>query len=243
MSTEEQQTYDIEEYWPTAQWLEVYRENLEESEELTEKGEGWGVGWEGRMIFHIHNIPTDQQIQELPEELVTTIEETIQDLSKDRIEELVSTAPQDVQEDFKSRSGSPHERATAMILETPIIESPERISNDIREELPEVIDKLLEQVEENIVEGDTVYAWLDLYDGGCREVDVLDSLNERDHGFVIIGEYQHWKQLVEGNANVIDQIMAGEMEVDGDMQKILQYSDAAVTMTEISADTRSRFLF
>jgi hypothetical protein len=37
--------------------------------------------------------------------------------------------------------------------------------------------------------------------------------------------------------------MGGDMEVDGDMQKILQYSDAAVSMTETSAETESRFLF
>jgi len=92
-------------------------------------------------------------------------------------------------------------------------------------------------------EGDTVYAYVDIHDGQCREVDVLGGLDERDHGFVLRGRYDNWKALVRGDANVIDQIMGGRMDVDGDMQKVLQYSDAAVTMTEVAAGTETRFLF
>ena len=77
----------------------------------------------------------------------------------------------------------------------------------------------------------------------CREVDVITNLDERGYGFVITGEYDDWKDLVGGEAGIIDQLMGGVMELDGDMQKILQYSDAAVRLTDIAADTESRFLF
>lgn len=88
-----------------------------------------------------------------------------------------------------------------------------------------------------------MYAYLDLSDGRCRDVAVLDDVDERDHGFVLRGRYDDWKDLVGGDANVIDQIMGGRMDVGGDVQRILQYSDAAVAMTDVAAGTEPRFLF
>ena len=43
--------------------------------------------------------------------------------------------------------------------------------------------------------------------------------------------------------DVVEAIMSGKLELDGDMQKILQYSDAALTMTDVASDLDKRFLF
>lgn len=238
------QQHSIEEYFPTEPWLETYGQRLDNSEQLSETGSGWGVGWEGGMVFHMKNVPlSDRTIADLPEELVGLIEDTLDSLSDERLEEIVSAAPEDVQEDIESRSGSIHEQTRAELLETSLDESSDRMWPEMEAEVPSILLDLIEQTEEHIVDGSTVFTYLGLHDGGCPEVDILTSLDEREHGFVIKGEYEQWKALVSGNANVINQIMDGDMEVDGDMQKILQYSDAAVVMTETSAETESRFLF
>lgn len=238
------QQHALDEYWPTEPWLEVYREAMDESDRLEETGEGWGVGWDGGMVFDIKGLPVDERtVGDLPDEVVAALEDAFESISDDRAQELVESAPDGIREDVEARSGSPSEALLAEILETPLGDAPDRTWDELESEYPQLVVDLMEQLEENVVEGDTVYAFLDLYDGGCREVEILQSLEDRDHGFVITGDYGHWKDLVSADADVINLIMSGDMEVDGDMQKILQYSDAAVVLTEIAGETESRFLF
>lgn len=46
----------IDRYFPTEQWLDRYGEALD-ADALSESGEGWGVGWEGAMVFAIEDVP------------------------------------------------------------------------------------------------------------------------------------------------------------------------------------------
>lgn len=241
MSTEE---HTIEEYFPTEPWLERYREGIEASEEVSETGEGWGVGWQGEMVFHIHDLPlADRTVADLPEEVVGLVEEAFDSFSDEKIEEIVAAAPEAIRSDIESRDGEAREAAYEELMATPLIETPDRMWPELREATPELLVAMVEQLEDNLADEDTIYSWLDLHDGTCREVAVLDDLDEREYGFVLSGEYETWKDLVAGEAEVISLIMGGDMELDGDMQKLFQYSDAAVALTEVAADTDSRFLF
>jgi hypothetical protein len=198
MSTQE---YTIEEYFPTEPWLETYGQRLDNSEQLSETGSGWGVGWEGGMVFHMQNVPlSDRTIVDLPEELVSLIEDTFDSLSSERLEEIIAAAPEDVREDIESRSGSLREQARAELLETSLDESSERMWPEMEAEVPPILLELIDQTEEHIVDGSTVFTYLGLHDGGCPEVDILTSLDEREHGFVITGDYEQWKALVSGDA-------------------------------------------
>lgn len=240
---ETQEAYALEEYWPTEPWLEQYREALNASSRFAEEAAEWGDGWEGAFVFHIQNVPVaDNTLADLPDELVGLIEETVETLVADHLK-ILAAAPEELLDEIDGRSGTVRERVTETVLETPIADAPDLLWPELREEVPAVLDGLLTQVEENVVEGDTVYAYLDIQAGQTRDVAVLDSIDDREHGFVLRGRYDTWRDLIGGNADIIDQIMGGEMDVDGDMQKLLQYSDAAVTMTEVAAETRSRFLF
>lgn len=78
----------------------------------------------------------------------------------------------------------------------------------------------------------------DVYD--CREI---DGLEEVDWGFVLHGEYGDWVDLTNGDIGAIDGMMSGVFEIEGDMQKILQYSNAAVEMTEVSKSIDTEFTY
>lgn len=241
MSAEQQ---SIEGYFPTEPWLEQYREAINASEAVSKTGEDWGVGWHGEMIFHIKDLPlNDRTVGDLPPAVVDLIEEAFDSLSEDEIREIVAAAPKAIRTDIKSRGDDLRQAAYDELLETTLVDGPERMWPEMRDAAPKLLVEMIEQLEENLAGDATIYAWLDLYDGSCRNVAVLDDLNEREHGFVLSGEYAMWKGLVEGQADVISLIMGGEMELDGDMQKILQYSDSAVALTEVAADTESHFLF
>lgn len=125
--------------FPSDEWIKEWRERLNDNEEYAEKGQGWGVGFNGDFIFHI--------------------------------------------------------RAD---------------------------DKLPEDH----------YFFIALEDGKCSEAREIDSPDEVDAGFVYEGDYTDWVELNQGDIGPIDGMMSGVFDIDGDMQKVLQYSEAAVAMTE-----------
>lgn len=234
---------DIGQYFPTKPWLERYHDAIEASEEYAEKGAGWGVDWEGAFIFQIEAIPlAERTIADLPEEIVDALDAEIESRSVEEVEAIIEAAPDEVKADVRARDGDIYEQAIAELHETNLAEGPERIWPELRAEIPDILRQQLAQLEEFVVDDDTVYAYLDIYDGGCREVDILQSPDEREHGFRIVGDYEQWRTIVNGDGEVVSMLMAGKIDVEGDMQKILQYTEGAVALTEVASDLETRFL-
>lgn len=238
-----EQEYTLDEFFPTKPWLESYQAAINADEEYAEKGAGWGVDFEGAFLFHITDIPlSDHTVGDLPDVALSLIDDRFDELSEDEIERIAADAPDEIRSSIEERDGGLSESIHTELLETPLDET-DRVWPELESALPSLVTGLFDQLEQYIVDGDTVYTYLDLYDSECREVDIIGGINERDNGFVIHGEYADWKDLVQGNAGVIDQLMGGVMELDGDMQKVLQYSDAAVRLTDLATEIESRFLF
>ncbi|MFC6766365.1 SCP2 sterol-binding domain-containing protein [Natrinema soli] len=242
MST--QQLQPIEQYFPTEPWLEAYRDAINESNEYAEHSAGWGVEFDGSFIFQIEGIPLESNtIADLPPEIVDAVDDELSGLSESEIDAMLEEAPPEVRERIESRSGPLEERVTTEVMETTMAEIPDHTWPELRAEFPDLLDELITQLEENIADDGTMYSYLDLYDGECREVDTITDLDEREYGFRLVGDFEQWTTLVRGEGGVIDMLMSGDFEIDGDMQKILQYSDAAVDLAEVSADMDSRFIF
>lgn len=234
----------IDRYFPTEQWLERYGEALQADDDLAESGEGWGVDWEGAMVFAIEDVPVEgRTVEDLPDELTALLVEEVRSYDDAEIEELLESAPEAVRERVDSRSGDLESRVVDEILETELRAGPDRLWPELRAELPPIFGALLEQLETHLGSDDSVYAWLDLHDGGCRGTAVVDDPDDRDHGFVITGAYEQWRGLVTGEDDVVNLIMSGEVDVDGDMQKLMQNAAAATDMVDVAADLDSRFLF
>lgn len=229
--------------FPSEEWIEEWHDRINDNEEYAEQGSDWGVGWNGDFVFEITDLPLEETtVGDLPEELWSALEEAITQLPDDTLETIIEDAPEEVQDNIDERDGSLQERAVAELKETSVAEAPEKVWSGMRNIMPEVMDDLLDELEENITDDGTVYAWIGLEDGGCYEVATLDSLDERDAGFVLTGSYDQWEKLVSGDLGPVDGIMSGELELDGDMQKILQYTDGAVALTELAADQETRFI-
>ncbi|MFQ3319334.1 MAG: putative sterol carrier protein [Natronomonas sp.] len=90
-------------------------------------------------------------------------------------------------------------------------------------------------------DGPEVYFFLGLEDGDCTEAYEVDDPDEEEYGFVFRGPYTSWKRLFTGDLGPIDGMMSGEFEIEGDMQKVLQYSEAAVEMTETGQQIDTEF--
>jgi putative sterol carrier protein len=133
------------------EWIAEYKDKLNESEEYSEAGQGWGLGFNGDFLFHIQ---------------------------------------------------------------------PDEMYDD-----------------------DPVYLYIVVEDGSCHDAYVTEDPDGEDWGFAFRGEAANWKKLMEKEVDPVEGMMDGTFELDGDMQKVMQYSQAAVVMTELASDIDTEFEF
>ncbi|HET7323935.1 MAG TPA: hypothetical protein VFJ06_06365 [Halococcus sp.] len=229
------------EWFPSREWLEAYQAALNDNETYREASEGWGVDFAGDFIFEITDVPTETTVEDLPDDLSGELRTHLESLSEERIEELLADAPPELEERMAEQEGDDRERFIGALLSTSIEDAPEVTYPALREEYPEDLDNLLDQLEQYLHDG-TIYAYIDLYDGECRETDVLTDSTARDSGFAIIGPYSHWKDLLEG-ADVMESIFSEDLELDGSTTTILPYSEAAQELGDTAGRMDSRYLF
>lgn len=104
------------------------------------------------------------------------------------------------------------------------------------EEQREEIDRYVDE------ETGTGHALLGLEAGECTRATFVEDLDDEAYGFVMTATNDVWKELVSGEIGAIDGMMSGKFEIRGDMQKMLEYSDAAARLTEISAGIDAEFV-
>ena len=102
-------------------------------------------------------------------------------------------------------------------------------------------DFLFEIQPDDVYHGDPVHLFVGLEDGECTKAYQTDDPTGEDWGFAYRGTYSDWKALIRGEIGAIDGLMDGKFDLDGDMQKVLQYSEAAVVMTENAGDVPTDF--
>lgn len=149
--------------FPSEEWIEEWKEQLNANEEYAELGSDWGKGFNGDFIF--------------------TIEPDVEGLEEDP-------------------------------------EWQEYVGDD----------------------GKLRY-FVGLEGGECYEVHPVDDPEDESYGFEIVGPYSNWKKLAQGEIGAIDSLMSGQFELVGDMQKVMQYSDASVAMVECATDIESEFRY
>jgi len=90
-------------------------------------------------------------------------------------------------------------------------------------------------------DGESINLFVGVKDGECHDAYVTDDPDGEDWGFAFRGDYDSWKQLIEGEVDPVEGMMDGTFDLDGDMQKVMQYSQAAVVMTENAAKIETEF--
>lgn len=94
---------------------------------------------------------------------------------------------------------------------------------------------------DDVYDGEPVYEYVELEDGECLSARVVDDPDAVDWGFAYRGGYSDWKAMIQGDVGPIEGLMDGRFDLDGDMQKVLQYSEAAMVMTENAANVDTEF--
>jgi putative sterol carrier protein len=91
-------------------------------------------------------------------------------------------------------------------------------------------DDAIQYTDDDITDGTAFFA--EISDGEVHSATniAIDELDQYDYGFNYHGTYSNWKGLINQEIGPIDGLMSGQFAVDGDMQKILQWSDGAVDL-------------
>ncbi|MFW5983923.1 MAG: SCP2 sterol-binding domain-containing protein, partial [Halobacteria archaeon] len=96
--------------------------------------------------------------------------------------------------------------------------------------------------EELVTDEGHVYAHVGLERGRCTEVRTLEQREASDAAFVLYGDYDDWKNLVEGE-DPIQLVMSGKLELDGDMNRLMEYAEAAQRLAGVASETETEYLF
>lgn len=108
--------------------------------------------------------------------------------------------------------------------------------------MPEYLQEELDQyITETNGRGYVGQAFCGLEDGNCTGAYLIEDAEEADNGFLLSATHGTWKRLLEQEIGVIDGLMGGDFQLDGDMQKVLQYSDAAVRLTDLASEIDAEF--
>jgi putative sterol carrier protein len=87
------------------------------------------------------------------------------------------------------------------------------------------------------------YFYIGLEGGKCTGVEEIEDPSQVDVGFVYRGNYSDFVKLNEGDLDPIEAMMSGIFSIDGDMQKILQYSDSANVISEIGREIDTEYKY
>jgi len=81
-------------------------------------------------------------------------------------------------------------------------------------------------------DGEAIAFYVELCDGECLQTAVLDNPNDVAHGFTLRGPYSAWQQLLDGEVDIVEAVMNGSFDVDGNKLQAMRYQHALVEMGE-----------
>lgn len=89
---------------------------------------------------------------------------------------------------------------------------------------------------------ETHHFFVGLEGGGCTAARAIDDPAAVDHGYRMRGSYTDWKRLCQGELGAIAAIVSGAFELDGDMNRVFKFNQAAIEMVETASEIETDFL-
>ncbi|WP_276258845.1 SCP2 sterol-binding domain-containing protein [Haloglomus litoreum] len=133
------------------------------------------------------------------------------------------------------------EHVRAGVGEVTLADAPDRFDEHVRPSLPDVVQDLLRQIEENVHDG-AIHAHVGLREGSVTAVETLTDPDARDAGFVIHGSLTTWQGILDGRP-AVSALMTGDLTVQGNQVRLLRYSSMLGLLGEVAADVGTTHLF
>ncbi len=88
---------------------------------------------------------------------------------------------------------------------------------------------------------DDLYIMMDLWHGDCRSMRLVPKEAGENGDFVLGGESERWKAIMEKELDVTKAMMQGKIKLKGSLPKIVRYVKASIRLTDLSAEIETRF--
>ncbi|MEM2023225.1 MAG: SCP2 sterol-binding domain-containing protein [Candidatus Caldarchaeum sp.] len=85
-------------------------------------------------------------------------------------------------------------------------------------------------------------AWLDLYHGKCRALELVKSAEEKQAPIIIAGSYENMKKVALGKLNPTVAVMTGQLKVKGNLAKLLANAAASSAFVNALKKVPTEFL-
>ncbi len=121
-----------------------------------------------------------------------------------------------------------------------IDEATELIDESIRSSLPEPLRNLLDQTERDVVEG-TIYVYVELEDGDCTELTLIDGPGDREVGTAFRASAHTWQSIIAGRP-ATSAVISGDLEIIGNELLKIPYTAELQLLCDIAADVETEFL-
>ena len=67
------------------------------------------------------------------------------------------------------------------------------------------------------------YLYMDLHDGECRDISMIDKEKAENAKFVMSGDYVRWKQVGMGELDAVKAMMQGKLKLKGNLPYVVKY--------------------
>lgn len=90
-------------------------------------------------------------------------------------------------------------------------------------------------------EGESLYAYIDIYHGKVREAYKVDDPSKIKAAFEYRGTLSNWKKLLTGEIDPIKGLLSGKFILKGDLAKAMRYTKAAQLLVELTKEIETEF--
>jgi putative sterol carrier protein len=88
---------------------------------------------------------------------------------------------------------------------------------------------------------ETVWAWLDLWHGECREGKIISPEEGEKSQFLIRAPYSRWKEVIKKELDPIKGMMQGKLKLKGDLPTIVRYVKASNELVNLAQTVPTEF--
>jgi putative sterol carrier protein len=86
-----------------------------------------------------------------------------------------------------------------------------------------------------------VVMYMDLWHGKCRGYEMLPNRDAKETAFVYEGEYENWKEIIEGRLDPIKALLTRRMKLIGDRAKVMRATRAAKELVRTAQMIKTEF--
>jgi putative sterol carrier protein len=249
-------------WFPTVEWYEKYRENLNDNPRFRRLIDDWGEEFKGDFVFEINEVPVnDHRLEDIPDEMlgVDKMPDDIWDDLPDALEDEIkrhgvdkpiyrsfSLLDQSVRDALSDELRALLEESEALFEANPTyLEAVDEMSEELRDFLPPHLDGLVHQLENFVNEDGDAFAYLNIEDGRVTEARALEpqEADDVDAAFHLYGDYEDWEYFMKSDETVIGVVMDEVLKPEGRMLTLMKYADALNEMGEMRHDIETQYIF